>query len=104
MIAETLKIITDNFDKGYHRSTLMSFSENFDKLGRPLNCDPNYREGSKRIEGKEYFFVRKGWIVRIWDKPVSYMAFMNDDQGFIEEVDLTPDYVLELQKKLLNGV
>lgn len=103
MISEVLKTITDNFDKGYHQRTLMSFSANFDELGRPLNCDPNYMVGSKRIEGKEYFFVRKGWIVRIWDKPVSYMAFVNNNQDFIEEVDLTPDYILERQTNHLNG-
>jgi hypothetical protein len=95
MISEALKNITENFEKGFHSSTLMGWQRNFDEQGRPLNANPNYRDGSATIEGKTYWFTRKGWKVRIWDRLSRYTDFMSDKQDFIEEVDLTPDYVRE---------
>lgn len=93
MISDTLKIITDNFEKGFTSSTLMGWGIDYDKKGRPLNSNPNYRSGTTIIEGKQYWFTRKGWKVRIWDREANYMDFLNNKQDFIEEVDLTPDYL-----------
>lgn len=93
MISDTLKIITDSFEKGFHSSTLLGWEANYDSEGRPLNANPNYRDGSATIEGKTYWFTRKGWRVRIWDRKARYTDFMCDKQDFIEEVDLTPDYI-----------
>ena len=93
MISEALKKITNNFETGFNSSTLMARNLTFDEQGRPLNSDPNYRSGEAKINGKTYWFVRKGWKVRIWDVPERYTAFMSNKQNFIEEVDLTPDYL-----------
>ncbi len=100
MISEALKIITQNFEKGFSSSTLLGWQPNFDEQGRPLNSNPNYRDGNTTIEGKTYWFTRKGWKVRIWDRMARYTDFMSDKQDFIEEVDLTPDYIknFELDK------
>jgi hypothetical protein len=102
MISETLRIITDNFTKKFDGQTLMGWTPKYDEQGRPLNCDPNYKYGRVNIEDKTYGFVRKGWKVRIWEGEVHYTAFMNDRQDFIEEVDLTPDYILERNKNSKN--
>lgn len=98
MISDTLKVITDNFTKGFDGQTLMGTTINYDEQGRPLNYDSNYKYGSANIEGKTYGFVRKGWKVRIWNERVHYTAFLSDRQDFIEEVDLTPDYILKRNK------
>ena len=98
MISEALKKITSNFEKGFNSSTLLGWKPNYDEQGRMLNADPNYRSGQAKIEGETYWFVRKGWKVRIWDKQARYTDFMSNKQNFIEEIDLTPDYVLEYLK------
>ncbi len=98
MISETLKKITKNFEKGFDSSTLVAWTPNYDEQGRPLNCNPNYQDGSATIEGKTYWFTRKGWKVRIWDRPAKYGDFMSGKDDFIDEVDLTPDYVRERKK------
>jgi hypothetical protein len=94
MISDTIKIITENFEKGYNSSTLMGWLRRYDELGRPLNTDPNYRDGNVNINGKTYWFTRKGWKVRIWDRNANYTDFMSNKNDFIEEVDLTPDYII----------
>ena len=99
MISEALKNITENFEKGFNSSTLIGWKRNFDEHGRPLNANPNYRDGSATIEGKTYWFTRKGWKVRIWDRKSRYTDFMSDKQDFIEEVDL--DEAIEYIEK--NG-
>jgi len=98
MISEALKKITHNFEKGFNSTTLMAQCIDYDEQGRPLTADLNYRSGEATIKGKTYWFVRKGWKVRIWDKFASYTDFMSNKKDFIEEVDLTPDYVLKYLK------
>lgn len=96
MISETLKKITNNFESGFRQSTLMGWTPKFDIQGRPLNTDPNYRRGEVLIEDKTYWFIRKGWIVRIYDNKTDYTKFHDTSEyPFIEEVGLTPDYVKE---------
>jgi hypothetical protein len=97
MILEALKQKTQNFENGFYSSTLLGWTPKFDEQGRPLNANPNYRDGTATIEGKTYWFTRKAWKVRIWDRMARYTEFMSDKQDFIEEVDLTPDYVLNPQ-------
>lgn len=102
MISEALKKITQNFTKGFYQSTFLGWIPNYDNQGRPLNCDPNYKDGTATIEGKTYWFTRHGWKVRVWDRMAMYTDFMSNKNDFIEEIDLTPDYILErlLCKKL----
>lgn len=90
---KALRVITDNFEKGFNQTTLMGWRKDFDLEGRPLNADPNYRSGSCRIEEKDYWYVRKGWKVRVWDVEADYHAFMNGDKSYILEIDLTPEYI-----------
>lgn len=94
-VSDALKVITSNFEKGFHTSTLLGWTPNYDLNGRQINADPNYREGQATIEGKPYWFTKKGWKIRIWDRPAKYTDFMSNKQDFIEEVDITPDYVKE---------
>lgn len=92
-LEETLRLLTDNFEKGFAMTTLMGWVQDYDLEGRLLNCDPNYKSGSKVIEGKEYWYVRKKWKVRVWDVPADYHAFMKGDESYILEIDLTPEYL-----------
>ena len=92
---EALKKITNNFEDRFHGSTLMGWDDNFDKLGRPLNTNPNYRTGEAHIEGKLYTYIRRGWKVRIWEGKAHYTQFMSNEDSYIVEVDLTPDYLKE---------
>lgn len=98
MISETLKIITENFEKGFHSSTLIGWKPDFDEKGRPLNANPNLRDGSAIIEGKTYWYVRWGWKVRIWDRKADYGDVLSKKDDFIEEVNLTPKYLLNQKK------
>ena len=100
MILEAIKIATNNFETGFNTKTLMSWEPRFDKQGRPLNCDPNYKSGEINIEGKKYWFVRRQYNIRLWDKPANYMNYMSDKGDHIEEMDITPDYVKEYHKTL----
>lgn len=93
MISDVLKVITENFSKGFYSSTLLGWEQVFDEQGRPLNANPNYKDGSAIIEGKTYWFTRKGWKVRIWDRAARYTDFMSDKKDYTEEIDLTPDYL-----------
>lgn len=87
------KIITQNFEKGFYSSTLLGWTPKYDVQGRPLNCDPNFKDGTATVDGKQYWFTRRGWTVRIWDRKSRYTDFMANTPDFIEEVDLTPDYL-----------
>ena len=93
MISTALREITKDFETGYNRQTLMGWIPMFDSQGRPLNADYNYRSGVAFVNGRDYYFVRKEWTVRIWDREATYMDFLNGKTDFIEEVDLTPDYL-----------
>lgn len=78
-------------------STCMGWIPDYDSQGRPINCDPNYRDSSIRIEGHDYHMTRKGWHVYIWNQPCSYGTVWAKDRDkyILAEVDLTPDYVKE---------
>lgn len=99
MILKTIQKLTDNFEKGFTCSTLMGWIPNYDKEGRPLNCDPNFRDGTIIIEDTQYWFVRRRWRIRLWDRKADYMDFMNNKEDYIEELDITPDYVKEYNEK-----
>ena len=78
----------------------MGWKPNYDCLGRPLNCDPNYIHSVIRIEGTDYYVTRTGWNVFIWNQPCGYSTCWKDDRDkyILAEVDLTPDYVKEYYK------
>lgn len=92
-VVEILKVITKNFEQGFNSSTLLGWQQNYDEQGRELRADPNYKSGHAVLFSKNFFFVRKEWTVRIWDRPARYLDFMNHAEDFIAEVDLTPDYL-----------
>lgn len=100
MILEAIKIATNNFTTGFYSSTLMGWFPEYDKQGRLLNCDPNYKSGTIRIEGKQYWFVRHGFEVRLWDKQADYCSYNRGNH--IEEMDITPDYIKEYEAKTLK--
>lgn len=101
-IAKLIAKLTDNFETGYHQSTLLARETNYDSLGRPLTCNPNYRTGYITIEGIKYTFIRKGWNVKIFNTPTTYTEVMNGKANPIAEVDLTPDYLKEAVKNSLK--
>lgn len=84
---------TYNFEKGYFSATSLGWSESKDEYGRPLNCDPNYRTGNVKIYGKKYWFIRKRWTVKVWNRKADYLDYMNGANDFILLIDLTPDYL-----------
>jgi hypothetical protein len=92
-LIDALKLATNNFSQGFTTSTLMDWNPKYDKDGASLNSNPNYQQSEVSIQNITYYFVRRGWLVRVWDKPVSYMALLNDNQDFIIEIDLTPEYL-----------
>lgn len=100
MILEVIKIATNNFETGFSSSTLLGWEIKYDKHGRPLNCDPNYKSGSINIEGKQYWFVRRIFNIRLWDKQADYCNYMADKGDHIEEMDIKPDYIKEYEASL----
>lgn len=98
MILDTIKILTNNFETGFEWSTMLGWKKNYDKQGRLLNCDPNIKSGSIIIEGKQYWFVRIGYKVRLWDSfRDKYGCCIGDH---LEEMDIKPDYVKEYEASL----
>lgn len=98
MILELIRNITNNFSGNtFKGSTLMGWVPRFDDQGRPLNADPNYLSGDIDIDGQTYYYIKKGWIVKLWDKPINYLQF--DRHDYIEMLDSTPDYVKEYYQK-----
>ncbi len=73
-------------------TTLMSWPQSYDMQGRPTSADPNYRSGQVNIAGVDYWYVVKGWQVRVWDTPARYTDLMADKPGLFD-IDLTPDYL-----------
>ena len=94
-LISALKKITNNFETAFDVSTLLGWTEEYDKEGRLITPNPNYRSGMAIIDGKRYYFTRHKWTVRIWDREADYMDFMNQKTDFIAEVDLTPKYLKE---------
>lgn len=84
-------------------STLMGWFPNYDELGRPLNCDPNYRDTTIMINGVTYPLTRCGWSAYIWlpDSNASYTMVWSTmrDKFLLTKVDLRPDYVKEYEEE-----
>lgn len=98
-ILSAIIVATNNFEvfPSGSMTTLMGWTPRFDKLGRPLNTNPNYISGSILIEDIEYYIVKKGWSVWIYDKVASYMYVMNKDfTNLVKMIDLTPDHINKL--------
>jgi hypothetical protein len=97
-IVEAIRNATYGTFVGYGGyTTCMGWLPNFDSQGRPLDCDPNYRDSSIRIEGQDYHMTKVGWHVYIWNQPRSYQTVWAKDRDkyILAEVDWTPDYVKE---------
>lgn len=90
-IIKALKLITKDFTQGFSGSTLAGWVIRHDDKGRPLNCDPNYQWGESIISGKSYYFIRCGWLVKIYNEPTSYGSFNGSSQ--LHTVDLEPEYI-----------
>lgn len=99
MIEKALRKITNDFETGFSSSTLLGWERNYDNEGRPLRANPNYRSGVATIDDVQYSYVRKEWLVRIWDRNANYGDFMSNKTDYILEIDLTPDYVKEYYAK-----
>ena len=101
-IVEAIRTATNGTFVGLRGcKTLMGWIPTFDSQGRMLNCDPNYKDSSVNIEGKEYYLTRKGWHVYIWNQQCRYNTVWREDveKYILAEVDLTPDYVKEYYKE-----
>lgn len=97
-IVEAIRLATGGtFVGGDSVKTCMGWHPDYDRQGRPLNCDPNYIDSSIRIEGKDYYITKVGWHVYIWKQlRTRHTVWMEDrDKYILAEVDLTPDYVKE---------
>jgi len=97
MILNAIAKATNNFETGFNSSTLLGWQRVYDKEGREVTCDPNFKSGSINIEGKDYWFVRRRWSVRLWDKRADYCDYMANRGDHIEEIDIKPDYVKEYE-------
>ncbi|MGB0932162.1 MAG: hypothetical protein ACPGVB_15370 [Chitinophagales bacterium] len=93
MVLDTVHKVTGGFEKGFSSYTLMGWKKIYDKEGREVSVDPNFREGFINIEGKDYWFIRKGWEVRLYDTPTDYCDWMKGSDNPIEVKNLKPDYV-----------
>ena len=95
------------FVGGYSSTTLMGWTRIYDKQGREVTCDPNYKESGINICGVDYKIVRCKWDVYIFKpeyfdtahyttlwKPESEL-----DKMLLTKIDLTPDYVKEYWEK-----
>lgn len=90
-ISKTIRSITKDFTQGFSGSTLMGWARKYDEDGRPLNSDPNYQVGDVLISDKRYYFIRKEWLVKIYDEPTSYGQW--DSSTPIDIIDLKPNYL-----------
>lgn len=87
-------------------TTLIGWLQKYDKQGRPLRADPNYKDSEITIADETYSITRHGWYAYIW-KPNSkgnYMfvvrhRYFDINPYLIAKVDLRPDYVKEYEEK-----
>lgn len=106
------KATNDTFIGNGCSSTLMGWQQNYDKEGRPLYADPNWRDSYIVIESQTYGLIRKGWYAWVikpeFANKIHYNAIMFDPNGekisytFVtgDKIDLRPDYVKEYQKSM----
>lgn len=99
-IIELLKSKTNNFTTGFTSTTCMGWVQEYDEEGRPLLYDPNYKDGSVTISGRDYYFTRHGWYVYIWKDKGSYTMTWSDrcNDFLLTKLDLSPDYVKEFRR------
>ena len=97
-LAQKIFDFTDGFETGYVGTTLVMCIPQFDNLGRPTSADRNTRWGKVYVNNVLYFYVRREWIVKVYNQPTnmstepdSYLDF--SDQIPIMNFDLTPDYL-----------
>lgn len=102
-VIEALKKATDNFNRGYFQVTLMGWTQEYDEEGRPLRTNPNYRLGETKIAGTPYMYIRRDWIVKVYepDFKVHYLHFNSKEANkhLIAELDLEPQYVKDYYAK-----
>lgn len=94
-----------SFIGDYSMSTCMGWKREYDEKGRPVTCDPNYKDSTFNICGREYRVTRYGWHVVIWKNEGGYCRLLSkvkpvDD--ILAEIDLTPDYVEEYWSRKLK--
>ena len=97
-IVEAIRTATNGTFVGFSGvKTCMGWIPEYDSLGRPLNCDPNYIDSTIRIDGQDYYITKVKWHVYIWNQPCSRCTVWKKDRDkyILAEVDLTPDYVKE---------
>lgn len=85
-------------------STLIGWKEEFDEKGRPVTCDPNYKDSKFNICGKTYYVTRYEWNVIIWKDKGSYIDLFRSVKPAdkLIEIDLTPDYVKKYRDREFN--
>ncbi len=97
-IVEAIRLATNGTFVGRNGiRTCMGWIPEYDRQGRPLNCDPNYIDSIVCIEGQDYYMTRVRWHVYIWNQRcLRTTVWAKDrDRYILAEVDLTPDYVKE---------
>lgn len=94
-----------SFNQWGGMSTLMGTYISYDELGRPLNADMNYRTSGYACTccGTKYHRVTKGWNTRLFYENdfAGYLGAFDDSYKEIalEDIDNTPDYVIEHRKQ-----
>ena len=103
-ITEALRNITGGSFEMPGATTLIGRIPQYDKQGRPLNTDPNYKDYSVNIEGTDYNVTKHGWHVYVW-KPeftqaqYTYLWAPDYMDHVMVHIDLTPDYLKEDNKE-----
>ena len=103
-ITEALRNITGGSFEMPGNTTLIGWIPQYDKQGRPLNTDPNYKDYSVNIEGTDYNVTKHGWHVYVW-KPeftqaqYTYLWTQDYMDHVLAHIDLTPDYLKEDNKE-----
>jgi hypothetical protein len=90
-LINAMKIATDNFKKGFASSTLIGWLQEYDLEGRITTADPNFKMGFITIDTTKYTFIKRRWLVKVWNVDVDYNQFNKIEPLF--EIDLTPDYL-----------
>lgn len=99
-ITEALRNITGGSFEMPGTTTLLGWNPQYDKHGRPLNTDPNYKDYSVNIEGTDYNVTKHGWHVYVWEPgyngQYTSLWINNCMDHVLAHIDLTPDYLKEI--------
>lgn len=105
------KATNDTFIGNGCSSTLMGWQQNYDKEGRPLYADPNWRDSYITIESKTYGLIRKGWYAWVikpeYKDKIHYTHVMFNNGENLKDylitndkIDLRPDYIIEYENSI----